>query len=274
VALEYSFVVGHSVGLGRAELSVRSGNGVLSDFPNSRYELKYLINEAQVVAIEEFIKPYVGLDPYSLASADLYCPTATMYLDTADFQLYRQGLQGWKNRFKLRIRSYSDGADCPRFFEIKRRVDRAVIKSRARVSSGSVASLLAGFSFASENITDNPQALNQFQMYMNVIRARPAVLVRYYRRAYKGDTADNLRITFDRNLCFKTAGDSEIALNGTGWNEVRFNGAILEIKFNKCYPAWVKQMVGKFQLTRRSLSKYVASVKKAGMLGFCASSLV
>jgi hypothetical protein len=100
------------------------------------------------------------------------------------------------------------------------------------------------------------------------------ILVRYYRRAYKGDAAGNLRITFDRDLCFKLARDSELSLNGTGWNRVEFNGIILEIKFNNCYPVWVKQMVGQFQLSRRSLSKYVTSVQKSSMLGFCAPSLI
>ena len=69
---------------------------------------------------------------------------SSVYLDSDNLKLCRESLDGTKNRFKLRIRSYTDDLDYPRFFEIKRRVNTIIIKSRARVMSHSVNPLLTG----------------------------------------------------------------------------------------------------------------------------------
>lgn len=99
----------------------------------NRFELKYFISESQAAVIKKLIKPYTQPDPYCLNQPGGAYPLASLYLDSPDLRLCRESLEGHKNRFKLRIRRYSDDLSSPSFFEIKRRVDRVIIKSRVKI---------------------------------------------------------------------------------------------------------------------------------------------
>ncbi len=96
-----------------------------------RYEIKYLISEAKAEVIAQFIKPYLQPDRYSKLQRGGKYPIVSLYLDSDDLRLCRETLTGQKNRFKLRVRSYTDEPEYPRYFEIKRRLNNIIIKSRS-----------------------------------------------------------------------------------------------------------------------------------------------
>ena len=236
----------------------------------SRYELKYVISESKAMAIVRFIEPYLKLDRYCRSQPNCAYPIVSLYLDSDNLRLCRESLQGLLKRFKLRVRSYSDESESPQFFEIKRRANTVIIKSRARVMHYDVAALLSGQYIPSlQNHESEMDALKQFQLYMKNVSARPKVLIRYMRQAYEGDVENRVRVTFDRQLVYKVSNDPEVSLNGGGWQH-NLGGVILEIKFTGCYPAWLGRMVQYFDLQQQSMSKYVTSMKKACSLGFCA----
>ena len=81
-----------------------------------RHELKYQISESKAAAIAQFMKPYLQLDRYSKLQRGGDYPVVSLYLDSVDMCLCRESLTGQKNRFKLRIRSYTDEPEYPRFF--------------------------------------------------------------------------------------------------------------------------------------------------------------
>jgi len=228
-----------------------------------RYELKYRVSESKAAAIERFIRPYLRLDHYCRTQPDGAYPIATLYLDSRDFQLCRQSMQGWKNRFKLRVRTYTDSPDYPRFFEIKRRANAVIIKSRARVFDEHIPKILEGLHVPETGYADEKETLRQFQLYAASIRAAPVVQVRYIRRAYEGDSANRVRVTFDRQLCHCIRRCPTVSLNGGGWSRHPSRDVILEIKFTERYPAWLSQMAKCFNLRQQSVSKYVASVKQS-----------
>lgn len=235
-----------------------------------RYELKYHISQSKAEVIAQFIKPYIKLDHYSQLQPGGAYPVVTLYLDSANLQLCRQSLEGHKNRFKLRIRSYTNEVDYPRFFEIKRRVNTIIMKSRARVMPQDIEAVLAGGFMPAMSYSDEQQRLKQFRLYMNSINASPVVRVRYKRRAYEGDSDNRVRITFDRELCYNVGDTADISFDGPGWQRYGNEGVILEIKFTGRYPVWLKQMVQCFDLRAQSISKYARAVKKACLLRFCA----
>ena len=140
-----------------------------------RYEMKYVISEAKAEAVSRFIKPYLDLDHYSKLRPNGDYPIVSMYLDSANFRLCRESLEGHKNRFKLRVRSYTDALDYPRFFEIKRRLNTIIIKSRARVMYDDVKKLLSGSPLPPRAYKTNEESLAQFQLYMHSIMAKPAI---------------------------------------------------------------------------------------------------
>ena len=237
-----------------------------------RYELKYVISESKAMAIARFIEPYLKLDRYCRSQPNCAYPTVSLYLDSDNLRLCRESLRGLLKRFKLRVRAYGDESDCPRFFEIKRRANTVIIKSRARVMHRDVAALLSGQYISSlQNHESEMDALKQFQLYMKNVSAKPKVLIRYMRQAYEGDTEDRVRVTFDRQIAYKVSNDPEVSLNGGGWqhNLITLGGVILEIKFTGCYPPWLGRMAQYFDLQQQSMSKYVTSMKKACSLGFC-----
>jgi SPX domain protein involved in polyphosphate accumulation len=245
----------------------------------SRYELKYVISESKAMAIARFIEPYLKLDRYCRSQPNCAYPTVSLYLDSDNLRLCRESLQGLLKRFKLRVRSYSDESDCPRFFEIKRRANTVIIKSRARVMHHDVAALLSGqYVPPLQNHKTEMDALKQFQLYMKSINAKPKVLIRYMRQAYEGDTEDRVRVTFDRQLAYKVSRDPKVLFNGGGWqrnplildNPLTLGCVILEIKFNGRYPPWLGRMAQYFNLQQQPVSKYTTSIIEACSLGFCA----
>jgi hypothetical protein len=127
--------------------------------PMCRYELKYRISESKAAAIAQFIRPYVRLDHYCKLQPKGSYPVASLYLDSKGLQLCRESMEGRKNRFKLRIRSYTDQSNYPCFFEIKRRANAIIIKDRARVMPHNVETLLSGLSLPAQNINGDGETL-------------------------------------------------------------------------------------------------------------------
>jgi hypothetical protein len=240
-----------------------------------RHELKYHISESTAEAIVQFIKPYIPLDRYCKLQRSRDYPIVSLYLDSTDLQLCKESLGGLMNRYKLRIRSYTDEPDYPRFFEIKRRINTIIMKSRARVMTRDVPILLRGLPLPPQNYTADTDSINQFQLYLNNIQARPTVLIRYKRQAYEGGTENKVRITFDRELCYCVTREPEVRLSGGGWQRNPFTegGVVLEIKFTDRYPFWLTEMVKFFNLRQRSISKYASSIQDSCLLKFCAPYL-
>jgi len=237
----------------------------------SRFELKYIVSEIKAAEIERYIRPFLEPDRYSkLQRGGLY-PIVSLYLDSPELRLCRETLTGQKNRFKLRIRSYTDEPEYPRFFEIKRRINRVIVKSRARVTDRDVPVLLAGKLLPPQGYTTDVAALNQFQLYVASIRAGPMVLIRYMRQAFENTSENRVRVTFDRELCYKVTDEPEVRLGGAGWqpNNITIGCSILEIKFTGTYPAWLTRLVEDLDLEVTPVSKYATSMEQACRLGFC-----
>jgi hypothetical protein len=130
--------------------------------------------------------------------------------------------------------------------------------------------LLAGLSLPPQNYTADLNSINQFQLYMKTIQAKPLVLIRYMRQAFEGDSENRVRVTFDRQLAYCITNRPEVRLGGRGWQRNPFTegGVILEIKFTDRYPAWLSQMVKYFSLEARSISKFASSIMDSRLLEF------
>ncbi|RPH37593.1 polyphosphate polymerase domain-containing protein [bacterium] len=240
-----------------------------------RYEMKYLIDEIRAAGIARYIRPFLPPDRYSKLRRGGMYPIVSLYLDAPDLQLCRESLTGVKNRFKLRIRSYTDEPEYPRFLEIKRRINTVIFKSRARVTDQDVPILLQGRSLPPQGYSTDETALNQFRHYLTGIRGHPVVLVRYLRQAFEGTSENRVRVTFDRELCYKVTEEPRVRLGGSGWqhNVLTTGHVILEIKFTDRYPAWLTRLVRDFELEVTPVSKYATSITQAFRLGFCAPAL-
>lgn len=235
-----------------------------------RYEMKYFVSEIQAQTIKHMIEPYVQLDWHCEINPGGTYPLASAYLDSHDLCLCRAGLDGHKNRFKLRIRRYSDDPLSPSFFEIKRRMNNIIIKSRASIIHNENSDLLLSSKLAAGTDDDCRRVLEQFQLYTGSINARPVIHIRYDRQAYEGLVDKKVRITFDRKLAYKTSELSKVVLNEGRWQSYPMEGVILEIKFTAYYPAWLSRVSRHLELHRQSISKYTRSIQHASASQFYA----
>ncbi len=230
----------------------------------SRFEFKYLVHHDLLPSLRSYIQPFVKPDRYAAESDDSTYWISSLYLDNSNFRLYRGTVEGHKNRFKLRIRTYSDMPDEPVFFEIKRRNDKVIQKTRTNVDRTNAGLLLENRQIGGIGL---PNACSEIpQEFLNLAHrfgARPVVRVKYRREAYEATGSEPLRVTFDTQLsCAPTSGNN-FSHNGLGWQTINPGGVILEIKYTGAFPAWVAEMAFRFGLRKQSVPKYIMAVDTA-----------
>lgn len=230
----------------------------------SRFEYKYLVSEAAARVLRARIAPFTRLDPHTRGPEGQYT-ISSLYLDTPDLQLLEMGLTGRAERFKLRVRRYSELPSEPAFLEVKRRVNGIVHKTRTRVSGPAASALLR--SGTRPRDASSPAGLLEFQRRVLALRARPVLNVRYRREAHVSRGPDGVRVTFDRGLECSDGRRGELAPLPFAWRAVELPGVVLEIKFTTAFPAWLGALARAFDLERRSVSKYSIAMLRAAPPG-------
>jgi hypothetical protein len=241
----------------------------------SRYECKYLVPEALLPELRSFIASFMVHDAHALSADDRRYVVTSLYLDSPRFVLYQDTLDGAKNRHKLRLRTYADGAAAPVFCEVKKRMDGVIYKRRAKVTRAAAQSFLAGDGFALERATPVADT-REFGLLARAILAEPALRVRYRREAFESTGPDPVRVTFDTQLTWAPSPRGELDGGTSEWFGTPLTDPILEVKFTNTFPGWLADMVRRFGLHRRSVAKYVVCVNAArrrpsGDLRFIAS---
>jgi hypothetical protein len=238
-----------------------------------RYELKYRIPESLAQQVKGYISAFLGPDPYTRCYPDGQYSICSMYLDSSRFDLYRETELDKCNRFKLRIRGYDDEPTSPIFFEIKRKLNGIIYKSRARAGKNQITEILKGHFLPSQATEADRATLKQFVHYSQCLIARPIALIRYKREAYEGQTDTKVRITFDRQLSYLSTNKPVFRMNGEGWKRIPIDFVVLEIKFTECFPAWLVDLTRIFNLNRQSMSKYGNTVRQLAPAGIIIPAL-
>ncbi len=236
-------------------------------YQKQRFELKYRIPTRLVVPIRQYVSSYLALDPHGSGRPDLAYPVHSLYLDSPDLRLYQATVNGDRNRYKLRVRYYTDQPDAPVFCEIKSRRDNVISKQRAMVRREALAELLRGRAPLAEDLyeTDPAQlaALLRFCQRCRSIGAAPKTHVAYQREAWLA--ADNsVRVTLDRRVCTGVDLAASLATDVQGLVPVFGDRVVLEIKFTDRFPRWLADLVRSFGLRQGSAAKYVDGVEVLG----------
>lgn len=229
-----------------------------------RYERKFVVPERHAEAIRSFVSAYLPYDENMRPDQPVGYRVCSLYLDTPNFNLYRQSCDGIKNRYKLRVRFYDDAEDSPAFLEVKKRTTETIHKLRAAVSKRSAEAVLRGCWISSEELISpsdtSRRALAEFCECRERLHAEPAAFISYRREAYVSPSAESVRVTFDRQI----AGHPYHADAGLSMPQedafVVVDGAVLELKYNGRAPRWMHDLITSFGLQRRSFPKYVYGV--------------
>lgn len=229
----------------------------------SRYELKFWLAPERIVDVRRSIRPFVRPDRFAARQPGYRYLLSSLYLDSPGLDCYRTTIEGHRNRFKLRIRTYSDDPADPLFCEIKSRSDQVVFKRRARVDRETIQQFLAGHPISG----GVSEPLAEFMQLTRRLGAGPLLRVRYEREAYESTGRDPVRITFDTQLHHNMTRRPTLELRGPGWAPTPTEGAILEVKFTDNCPSWVTSMVRSLSLLRTSVPKYILCVDEARRRG-------
>lgn len=238
-----------------------------------RCELKYLVPERIACAVRDAAAPHLRPDEHA-SQPHVGYPVCSLYLDSPDWALFRHTAEGRAQRFKLRIRLYDSQPDSPVFCEVKHRHGQIIIKQRVLVSRSDVQAALLGRStvdvhfdnFGGTNHADRANAWREFWRLQRQLRATGRVYVVYNREAYVGRDDSHTRVTFDRQLLGKPYSLGELLRVPTSGSSPPLRDVILELKFDGRFPAWMHQLVQRFQLERASMPKYVECVRACGLL--------
>lgn len=236
-------------------------------FLANRFERKYLISERRAEAVRNCLLPHVQADAYLTPDLLRGYPVYSLYLDSPDLALYQAAAQGMKNRFKLRLRYYDEEPDSPLFCEIKRRLDQVVRKQRVGVRKQALMDVLAGRPVPDDLLLkpgEGRRDLDEFLRLTRALSARPTLIVGYNRQAYLDLRSGNSRITFDRDLCAAAFRPSRGLTTRLSPVRTRQGRVILEIKYTDRLPAWIQDMIRRFELERQSIPKYGWSVEEFG----------
>jgi hypothetical protein len=242
-----------------------------------RWELKYLVPEELALALRDFVSNYLELDEYGVGRPNLSYTIHNLYLDSDDLRIYWGTINGNKNRYKLRIRFYEDSPGSPIFFEIKRRMNEAIMKQRGGVKRHAVEAVLAGqIPHTSELVKDDVRqaaAIQRFIELMNDTRSGPVAHVYYEREAWISPHDNSVRVTFDRNVLISPEFTSRFTAEMDAPTSVFGPVVILELKFTGRFPDWFAEMVRIFGLRQASASKYADGVARKGEAYFYRNGL-
>lgn len=238
----------------------------------SRYECKYIVHPANVPAIREAIAPFMQPDRFAAMHRDLRYPISSLYLDSDDLVLYQQTVGGDTQRFKLRVRTYSDDPEDAAYLEVKRKINAIVRKRRARVSRRIALEVLAGREAGAELPAALREDVDFFTQHAALAGAKPVMRVRYLREAYESRDRDPVRLTLDTDLMHAITLGPDLAHEPGPWVRTPVGGTIVEIKFTERFPSWIHDVVQMFALKQQPVPKYIMSVDEA-LTGHRAASL-
>ncbi|MBU0713040.1 polyphosphate polymerase domain-containing protein [bacterium] len=228
-----------------------------------RYELKYTITESMASEIRDYISNICSLDPH-VPPGDSGYVVNNLYFDTPDLKFYNDTKFRKLTRFKPRARYYGMTVSDFIWPEIKYRHAHIIWKMRYKLPIQDWTTLFypqmteAGkYKFKSQ--------LDRFDEIIYWYNAQSKLHVRYFREPFVSNLENYGRITFDRNLCYRSIPGS-IDLDYNEYDMLYYDDPIttlnfespvlLEIKVESLLPWWVVELIRKFNLVQRPFSKY------------------
>jgi len=227
-----------------------------------RLEYKYLIPVSKFHKIKNAIIPYFVPDKNALKNKSKDYTVRSLYFDTPKLRYYFEKIEGAKIRKKIRIRVYDNyAAGQIAFLEVKRKNGDHISKFRAPLLYQDLDKLFEIRDVKNLIICNKShKAAENAKMFLSYLiqdNLNPVSLIAYEREAFLSKFDRSLRITFDKNLRFLSSAKYKNMFEEEKLQKVLKDKVIIEIKFNHPMPAWLRDILVKYGLHRRSLSKYV-----------------
>ncbi len=211
-----------------------------------RVEKKFVLSRSHAEELKRRISDHVVPDHYP--EYDLY----NIYFDTVNNDIVSKCLSKSAYKEKIRLRSYVPcELDDKAFLEIKRKHNG--LGQKRRIDITPFRALKAMRKRGLEET--GTQIEREIDYFLKRYKLTPAMFITYHRTAYSGIEDNDLRITFDENIRYRTENIS-MKING---NERSFTGhdtIVTEIKACGRYPLWLTEILSDLGLHDQSFSKY------------------
>ncbi len=219
--------------------------------PSVRHELKYLINYGEYVHLSRTLDHVLQRDP----SGDEYNEYAvrSLYFDTFFDDFLYEKINGVGDRKKYRIRTYNF-TDKMIKLECKSKYGSLISKQSLTIPREMADQIIAGDSTGLEQ-TSEP-LLHDIFREMKTRLLRPVVIVDYIREAYT-HPAEEVRITFDKKLHTGLGRLDMFERYVPTMPALENNLIVLEVKFNRVLPDYIRTLLGAAVAQSSAVSKYV-----------------
>jgi SPX domain protein involved in polyphosphate accumulation len=248
-----------------ATLSTAPSKALTEDF--ARYEFKYILNLAQRQAIEVEIGNFMGMDGHISEDLDDQYFVRSLYFDSARNGAFYEKIDGLKSRSKYRIRTYARTAaeTAPVFLEQKGRFNERTYKHRVQIDRAHIPWFLTKGSY--QAVLEAYSGIDVAENF--VVEAcrkglEPKVLIDYLRRPYTSQFDMNFRVTFDGRVS-ATRSRMLFPPGSVGPERCIAGWSVMEVKFNRRFPAWFHRIIQAYDLRRVSVSKFVLGMKTCGL---------
>lgn len=228
-----------------------------------RYELKYLLNWKQYLALHDAILPYMGFDTYGNPEGKYNI--VSLYYESDDKKVYYETMDRMQFRQKLRLRVY-DEADLlsNAFIEIKQKFKNVVNKRRTVIPLAQAYDILTkpyDEQLVKNVQASNPQILKEALHFKDLYELKPATIVSYDRQALSGvlENEQDLRVTFDYNLMCRSK-DLKLENGPVGLPFLDKEMVILEVKVSNSVPFWLTRILSDFNFVQQGFSKFCTSI--------------
>ena len=227
----------------------------------ARYEKKFLLSQEQYRRLSEQLEGHVCPDRYGSY------PVCSGYYDTPDYRLIRASLEKPIYKEKLRVRYYGvPQASDPVFVEIKKKYRGIVYKRRTVMPAETAPAYLAG----QLPTPETGQIQREIERFRDFYRPEPKLYLAYDREAMTGLTEPELRITFDRNIRWRTERPDLLA-GSSGTPLLSDDTVLMELKVPAAVPLWLARLLSTNGIRPASFSKYGTCFREYLLPGFIQS---
>ena len=211
-----------------------------------RYEKKYFLTPEQYSLMLGGIDEHMQADDYGQYTI------CNIYYDTPDWRLIRASIEKPVYKEKLRVRSYGVPQENGKvFIELKKKFDGIVYKRR--MTTG--ACFVEPFLYCLERDPEAGQIGREIQQFQQFYKTEPRVFIAYDRTAFAGKEDSELRITFDRNIRWRTE-ELDLRCGDHGHPLIDDGRILMEIKIPGVCPLWLSHTLSEIGLFPTSFSKY------------------
>ena len=216
-----------------------------------RYELKYMMTQAQKEKLLRAMEGHLQLDQYG------HSTIRNIYFDTDTFRLVRRSIEKPLYKEKLRVRSYQRaGENSMVFVELKKKFESVVYKRRVMLPHRAAMDAL-------EN--DAPLPINSqigaeiagFQEFYGAT-LKPAMLLTYEREAYFPVDGTDFRLTLDENILWRMD-NMDLGAETYGNAVLDSDLVLMEVKTPGGIPLWMTHFLAENRIYQTSFSKYGAA---------------